>query len=74
MVKNMDKKSNVRVVSFPIDQYDREWLDTLKDEELSSAACAEGESQIWSSLEEFQNDINSDRVDFENNWFYFLND
>ena len=70
----MDKKRNVRVVSFPIDQYDREYLDTLKDEELSSAAHAEDESQIWASLSEFQNDVNNDYVDFENNWFYFLND
>lgn len=28
------KKSNARVVSFPIDQYDRKYLDTLKVEEL----------------------------------------
>ena len=69
----MDKKRNVRVVSFPI-EYDREYLDTLKDEELSSAASAESESRIWTSLKDFQNDVNNDYVDFENNWFYFLND
>lgn len=69
----MDKKSNVRVVSFPI-EYDREYLDTLNDEELSSTASAESESRIWTSLKDFQNDVNNDYVDFENNWFYFLND
>ena len=62
---------NVRVVSFPIDQYDREYLETLSDEELSSAACAEGESNIW-TLSEFQNLLNNDYVDSDNNWIFFL--
>lgn len=69
----MDKKVNVRVVSFPTDQYSKTYLDTLSDRELSEAACAEGESDIF-TLEEFQDNLNLDYIDTENKWWYFLTD
>ena len=31
----MDKKSDVRVVGFPKENYDKEWLDTLNDKQKS---------------------------------------
>ena len=73
----MSKKTNVRVIALPKMQYDKEWLDTLSDKELSETACAEGDSQIWSSLQEFQDTLHG--KDVENNllnkyWIYFLND
>lgn len=37
----MDKNINVMVVGLPIEQYDRKWLDTLSDRELSETALAE---------------------------------
>ena len=67
----MANKEDIRVVSFPISQYDRDYLETLTEEELSSHACAEGESNIW-TLKEFQDDLNNDNVDTENNWIFFL--
>lgn len=67
----MINKKDIRVVSFPIDQYDRSYLDTLTDQELSEAACAEGDSNIW-TLGEFQEALNEDLADTENNWIYFL--
>lgn len=70
----MDKNINVRVVGLPIEQYDREWLNTLSDRELSDTALAEGDSEIYSSLAEFQEALNNDNVDTENKWFYFLTD
>ena len=70
----MDKHLNVRVVGLPIEQYDKEWLDTLSDRELSDTALAEGDSEIYLSLAEFQKALNNDNVDTENKWFYFLTD
>lgn len=69
----MDKKSNVRVVGFPKETYDKEWLDTLTDEQLSETACAEGNSDIF-TLKEFQENLNNDYIDTENKWWYFLTD
>ena len=73
----MDKKLNVRVVALPKTQYDKEWLDTLNDEQLSETACAEGDSLIWSNLDEFQNDLHlqgAGRNIVDLNWIYFLTD
>lgn len=70
----MDKKLDIRVVALPIDDYDREWLNTKSDQELSEIACADGDSDIYESLLEFQEALNSDEVDTENKWIYFLTD
>ncbi len=72
--KNMDKNLNVRVVTFPITEYASAILDTLSDRELSECALAEGDSNIYESLLEFQNALNNDEVDVENNLIYFLTD
>lgn len=72
----MDKNSNVRVVCFPASEYEKEYLDTLKDEELSEAACAEGNSLIYGSLKEFQDFINGPfSLEIVGDyWIYFLTD
>jgi hypothetical protein len=73
----MDKNSSVRVVGFPKGNYDKEWLDSLNDRERSEAACADGDTQIWGSLNEFQDDIHLEgagRNIIDLNWIYFLND
>ena len=70
----MDKNINVRVVALPIDQYDRDYLNSLSDRELSDVALAEGDSDIYVSLLEFQERLNNDEVDTENKWIYFLTD
>ena len=65
-------KNNISVVSFPIERYDRSYLDGLSDKELSETALADGDCGVWSNLESFQDDLNNDFVDTENNWIYFL--
>ena len=75
--KEMDKKSNVRVVGFPKETYDKEWLDTLNDRQRSETALADGDSLIWSNLDSFQEDIHltgAGRNIIDLNWIYFLND
>jgi hypothetical protein len=75
--KEMDKKSNVRVVGFPKETYDKEWLDTLNDRQRSETALADGDSLIWDSLDSFQEDIHltgAGRNVIDLNWIYFLND
>ena len=71
---SMDKNLNVRVVVLPIETYDRSYLNSLTDRELSDVALAEGDSDIYSSLLEFQEALNNDEVDTENKWIYFLTD
>lgn len=73
----MDKNVNVRVVAFPKTQYDKEWLDTLKDRELSDTALADADSLIWPNLQEFQDDLHlngAGRNIIDLNWVYFLTD
>lgn len=73
----MDKTSNVRVVALPKKDYDKEWLDTLKDRELSETACADGNSMIYSNLSSFQTDLHlqgAGRNIIDLYWIYFLND
>ena len=75
--KEMDKKSNVRVVGFPKETYDKEWLDTLNDRQRSETALADGDSLIWDNLDSFQEDIHltgAGRNVIDLNWIYFLND
>jgi hypothetical protein len=70
----MDKNLNVRVVALPIDTYDREYLNSLSDEQLSNIALADNKSDMYFSLLEFQERLNNDEVDTENKWIYFLTD
>lgn len=73
----MDKKSNVRVVGFPKGNYTKKWLDALNDRERSEAALADGNTQIWGSLSEFQSDLHLEgagRNIIDLNWIYFLYD
>ena len=72
----MDKNSNVRVVGFPKEQYDKKWLDTLNDRERSEAACADGDTAIFEDLREFQDVVLNSPIKEQliSNWWYFLND
>ena len=70
----MDKNLNVRVVTFTATEYDRDYLDKVNDRELSECALADGDSNIYETLLEFQNALNDGEVDVENNWIYFLTD
>jgi len=75
--RDMDIKTKVRVVALPKAQYDKEWLDTLRDRELSETALAEGDSLIWDTLDAFQEDLHlqgAGRNIVDLNWIYFLND
>ena len=72
----MDKKSNVRVVGFPKETYDKEWLDTLNDRQRSETALADGDTAIFEDLREFQDVVLNVTANEQliSNWWYFLND
>lgn len=72
----MDKKSNVRVVGFPKETYDKEWLDTLNDRQRSETALADGDTAIFEDLREFQDMVLNSTIKEQliGNWWYFLND
>jgi hypothetical protein len=72
----MDKKSNVRVVGFPKDTYNKEWLDTLNDRQRSETALADGDTAIFEDLREFQDTVLNSPIKEQliSNWWYFLND
>jgi hypothetical protein len=73
----MDKNINVRVVAFPKTTYDKKWLDSITDRERSETALADGNTQIWTNLNEFQNDLHLEgagRNIIDLNWIYFLTD
>lgn len=72
----MDKNSNVRVVGFPKESYDKKWLDTLNDKQKSETALADGYSYIYENLQEFQDCVLNSKLReiLNNNWWYFLND
>ena len=59
----MTRKTNVRVVAFPKTQYDKEWLDTLKDAELrellNSAATKTAIETIITSGDGINNNHNT---------------
>lgn len=69
----MDKNSNVRVVGFPKENYDKVWLDTLNDRQRSETALADGETTIFEDLRDFQYLLNSS-LSKSSYWWYFLND
>lgn len=72
----MDKNSNVRVVGFPKETYDKGWLDTLNDRQRSETALADGDAAIFEDLREFQDTVLNSPIKEQliGNWWYFLND
>ena len=79
----MDKNSSVRVVGFPKENYDKEWLDTLNDRERSDAALADGDTSVfeidefsYEDLRELQDTVPNSPIKEQliGNWWYFLND
>lgn len=73
----MDKDSSVRVVGFPKENYDKDWLDSINDQERSEAACADGDTAIFEDLRDFQDTVLNSAFGMEqllNNYWYFLND
>lgn len=76
----MDKKSNVRIVGFPKENYDKEWLETLNDRQKSETALADGYTIILEDLQDFQDNVLNSHILFgrkaclTSHWWYFLND
>jgi len=57
----MDKKSDVRVVGFPKENYDKEWLDTLNDKQKSEECY---KNYIIYDIGKW----------YSSHWWYFLHD
>lgn len=52
----------LKILTFSVDVYDRSELDELTDVQLYE----------YANIREFTDDINSDLIDSENNWVYFV--
>lgn len=74
----MDKKLNVRVIGVPKDSsYDKEWMDSISDKEMSELALSDGDTSIFLSMEEFSEVVlnnPSAKEQLLSNWWYFLTD
>lgn len=65
----------LKILTFSVDAYDRSELDELTDVQLYEYALADSENAFiydYANIREFTDDINSDLVDSENNWVYFV--
>lgn len=65
----------LKILTFSVDAYDRSELDELTDVQLYEYALADSENAFiydYTNIREFTDDINSDLVDSENNWVYFV--
>jgi predicted transcriptional regulator len=74
----MDKKLNVRVIGVPKDSsYDKKWMDSISDKEMSELALSDGDTAIFESMEEFSEVVLNNPLTKEqllSNWWYFLTD
>ena len=74
----MDKKLNVRVIGVPKDSsYDKKWMDSISDKEMSELALSDGDTAIFESMEEFSEVVLNNPLAKEqllSNWWYFLTD
>lgn len=64
----------VKVVAFPVDEYNISDLRTLTGEALLENAKAVENCTIWEDLELFQTYLNGDLVDVDNNWIFFVSE
>lgn len=64
---------NIKVLSFDVDEYQKESLDRLSDQELYNISREDKNVLIWDSLKVFQECMNSNLVDTENRFIYFIN-
>jgi len=76
--KNMDKHINVRVIGVPKDSsYDKKWMDSISDKEMSELALSDADTAIFESIEEFSEVVLNNPLAKEqllSNWWYFLTD
>lgn len=70
--------NNVRVIAFLRSIYDKEWLDSKTQKEISEIALADANSRIWGSLQEYADEINNPEncnygaVVSSKYWVYFI--
>ena len=74
----MDKHLNVRVIGVPKgSSYDKKWMDSISDKEMSNLALGDADTAIFESMEEFSEVVLNNPTAKEqllNNWWYFLTD
>lgn len=74
----MDKHLNVRVIGVPKDSsYNKEWLDSISDKEMSDLALCDADTAIFESMEEFSKAVLNNpkaKEQILNNWWYLLTD
>ncbi len=66
----MDKRT--KVIGFPVDSFEKSYLDSLNSSYLFELGCETEESIIYDSVDEFLSELNDDLVDTENNFWYYV--
>lgn len=67
--------NNIRVLGFSVDVYERTKLEKMSNKRKLQVAESDTENcVIYDSLLDWQNGLNSDFIDTDNNWWYFVED
>lgn len=67
--------NNIRVLGFSVDAYERTKLEKMSNKRKLQVAESDTENcVIYDSLLDWQNGLNSDFIDTDNNWWYFVED
>lgn len=67
--------NNIRVLGFSVDVYERAKLEKMSNKRKLQVAESDTENcVIYDSLLDWQNGLNSDFIDTDNNWWYFVED
>jgi hypothetical protein len=62
----------MKVLGFPIDDFDRNKLDEMTDIQLNETFLENSNCISYDSVKSFFNDLNDDLVDIDNNWWFVV--
>jgi hypothetical protein len=62
----------MKVLGFPIDDFERNQLEKMTDVQLNETFLENTNCMSYDSVKDFFNDLNSDMVDTDNNWWFLV--
>jgi hypothetical protein len=62
----------MKVLGFPIDDFERSHLEKMTDVQLNETFLENTNCISYDSVKDFFNDLNSDMVDTDNNWWFLV--
>ena len=62
----------MKVLGFPIDDFERNQLEKMTDVQLNETFLENTNCISYDSVKDFFNDLNSDMVDTDNNWWFLV--